>query len=83
MTFTTRTYAQIARARHEAGGETQTEATAKISDRVLRKSSVGFLNSILGTLQDEANSATTLGEYGDIREQIVRVRHALNLKGAL
>lgn len=84
MTTTdTRTYAQYRSHVHSIGGETQAEATAKMSDAVLRKATVGFLNSILGTLGRESARCHTMDDYTVVRAQVDRVRAALNAKGSL
>ena len=78
-----RTYAQIAASAHLSGGQTQTEATALMSRRVLSRSSVGFLASILHSLRQEGAACTTEAEYTLVRAQVERVRDALGRKGAL
>lgn len=75
-------YSQLAANAHAAGGETQTEATAKISDTRVHqlarsRSGRAFLASIERDLMAEARVAFTDREYIPIRAQIVRVRDAL------
>jgi hypothetical protein len=77
------TYAQHQANRHAAGGQTQTEATEQMSNAVLRRASVGFLNEVDRTLLAEALASSSTAEYLPIRDQQRRVRNALALKGAL
>jgi len=70
------TYAQIAANAHAAGGETQTEATAKM--RRLASKPPMFLHAILEHLQREAEACTTMEQYNAVRAQIVRVDQALS-----
>ena len=82
----TLTYTQMADNAHRSGGTTQTEATALMSDKILnsnRRGQVGFLNSILRTLDKEAAAATRMDEYDEIKIQRLRVREALRRKDAL
>lgn len=82
----TLTYGQIVANAHRVGGETQTEATERMSSSVLHANlpgQIGFLNSILASLDKEAAAATRMEEYDRINMQRQRVRYALGLKGAL
>lgn len=75
------TYAQRRTHAHDVGGETQTEATAKITDSVLKRSSLGFLYSVLSGLESEAAVCHTESDYAEVRAQIVRVRKAIQSRG--
>lgn len=73
------TYAQMKSAAHAAGGETQTEATAKMTN--LYGKPANFLFSILTSLNAEAAACHTEHDYVQVRAQVGRVRSALIAKG--
>lgn len=66
------TYRQYQTSCHAAGGETQTEAAAKMTN--LASFETGFLDSVLDGLRKEAAMAATFAEYQPIRHQIRRFR---------
>lgn len=75
------TYNHIAAAAHAVGGQTQTEATARMTR--LASKSIRFLWYVLADLRREAEACTTEAQYALVREQQVRVREALQKRGAL
>lgn len=75
------TYAQMRRNAHAAGGETMTEAAAKM--RGLGRLSTAFLSSVLADLRREAQACTSMADYAEVRSQVDRFRSILISRGAL
>lgn len=78
--MTTTTYAEMATAAHLSGGQTQTEACENMSDTCISHGNLGWLSSILASLQQEASACHTERDYARVRTQIERVRTALNAR---
>jgi len=77
MTSTPRTYAQIAKNLHAAGGETQAEATALVPTARLRRMSTKTLYHWLETLRLEGVSCDSMHDYDAVRLQMERLRALL------
>lgn len=70
----------MATAAHLSGGQTQTEACENMSDSTISHGDLGWLSSILASLQREASACHTERDYARVRTQVVRVRNSLNAR---
>ena len=77
------TYAQQAFNAHQAGGETQAEATARMSATTLRRMSTGSKVFMLKELAQEAAACHVETDYSFVRSQQLRVQGALAIRGQI